>query len=454
MPNTDPPIVERLGDQSVAAHVRFLDDPRGGIWDEIYRTFGTVGYNTRYELKTIDDPGDKKDWKNLSHYKRLSFPPSNQKVTVSMDCYSWNPGWDHYAFCDVSLPGCFYNQEYGPLGELNIGLPKFWDDSYDQGVRPPDGLSGLLYLGFKSIIPKIKADLSSLNSVLELKDFKDLPSSLKRAGSIFRGGAKTLRDLVRVGAGDYFLQWKFNVGPLISDICGVYSALSRIERRINDLVSRQGRHLVGHFSKGLTEYVNSHEQSSQNFGLGWGTNGWYSDRPISGLVSNERFTTYSPSVFHVEIEYSYYYTQFQAVHARLLGLLDMIGVNLNPAILWNAIPWSFVVDWLAGVSRFLSDFHLGNMDPAVCIHRALWSIKRSRRILVQSKLTTPSNGYIPMPPQSIPVPLVDETSYRRQLFNWKDMAPSLTVSGLTFMEGSLAAALVLSRRTRKRRRGN
>jgi hypothetical protein len=32
--------------------------------------------------------------------------------------------------------------------------------------------------------------------------------------------------------------------------------------------------------------------------------------------------------------------------------LDLFGANLNPAIVWNAIPFSFVVDWFLKVGDY------------------------------------------------------------------------------------------------------
>jgi hypothetical protein len=358
---------------------------------------------------------------------------------------------------DVNVAGCGYNYEYGALGKPIRGLPLLYDPSSNfHCIAAPEDLSGLLAVALKTMVPKIQAELSLPNSIYELKDMKSVPKTIESirlltgtAGKLAKVLVeKTTRNKLRWGS-DVYLQYKFNVKPLISDVSSIYAALSRTERRINDFISRQGRPKVAHFQRNLCEYKNSYEKSppsSLRQPIGWA-----STAMLDGSSSSERFVNYKPSVFHAQIEFSYYYSRFQAEHARLLSLLDAYGINFNPAIIWNALPWTFVLDWLIGVSRFLNELHLGLMDPEVCIHRALWSIKRSRSILVQTSVSTPSNYGTVLPTQTLVHPMTTETAYRRELWNWKDAATSLTTSGLSLTEASLAAALGFSRRGRKRR---
>jgi hypothetical protein len=40
--------------------------------------------------------------------------------------------------------------------------------------------------------------------------------------------------------------------------------------------------------------------------------------------------------------------------------LDLLGVRLDPSIVWNAIPFTFVVDWVVDVGSFLGSFARDN----------------------------------------------------------------------------------------------
>ena len=129
--------------------------------------------------------------------------------------------------------------------------------------------------------------------------------------------------------------------------------------------------------------------------------------------------------------------------------LDALGANLNPAIIWNAIPWSFVVDWVINVSQWLSTQRVGFMDPKINILRYLWSVKRVRSIIVQRKAFAPD--YIDGPYKQVsgpvPLPTVRESAYCRVV--GLPSEHSILTSGLNANEFSLAAALVISRRRPK-----
>jgi hypothetical protein len=251
------------------------------------------------------------------------------------------------------------------------------------------------------------------------------------------------------GGSDGYLQAKFNILPLLSDISGIRAALSRTERRINDLVSRSGRTQNKHFAYNWVEYADSYERAGVGGSIAPQISG--EGNHTRTQLYTDRFVYYQPTIFHAQIQYNYNYTDYQLEHARVLALMDAMGVNLNPAIIWNAIPWSFVVDWVLGVSRWLNQFASANMAPKINIHRYLWSVKRARTILVTKKFSFPSsfNPKVPqLTPTEVPLPVVHETAYRRQVEVLA--SSSITSSGVDLNEFTLGAALVLSRRRRHR----
>jgi len=153
------------------------------------------------------------------------------------------------------------------------------------------------------------------------------------------------------------------------------------------------------------------------------------------------------AVFHAEIEYNYNFTQYQVANAQLLGMLDAMGVNLNPAIIWNAIPWSFVIDWVFGISRWLDQYKELNMEPVINIHRFLTSVTYRRRILVSRSLIREttyhdigSNEYVK--DTSGPLPVTTESAYRRDV--GMPTSSSVQQSGLNLKEFTLGAALILT----------
>lgn len=216
----------------------------------------------------------------------------------------------------------------------------------------------------------------------------------------------------------------------------MFQALHRVDKQISDLITRSGRVQTRHFGAKLNERPDTNTLNAA-YSIDQGSGGSLYTAPScrSRIVSIN-----SPSVFHVEIMYNYNYTRYQIEHARILSLLDAFGVNLNPAIIWNAIPWSFVVDWVFGVSRWLDQFKLQNMAPAINIHQALWSISRYRQTFSTFRLGQGTYAKCPM----MPMPTVTEVAYRRQVF--RPTASSIQSSGLNLKEFSLGSALVFARK--------
>lgn len=453
-------IIERPGTSEVIP-ITFEEDP---FYTDLTVKLASSSFYELYEQYTPNSSGSHTEWKDFSHFKSVS--NSSNGMAVRFANGAWCNGFNHYAFGTTRDPYCFYSYEFGVGGRLDSGLPSYWDGtSTGNQIVPPTKLNEWLGAAFTAMLPYIRPKVSLVNSIYELKDFKSVPRTLTNVKNIYttllgtwKGPLgqcvkKSLRQLLR-GSSDVYLQKKFNIDPLISDIKGVYTSLSRTEKRLNALMSREGRTQRAHFSRAFVEYEDRHDVVPE-FSLGPDyPNGWFVEpRRICGTATSERFVSNSPSEFHVELEYSYNYAQYQVEHARLLGLLDDLGVNFNPAIIWNAIPWSFVVDWVVGVSRWLNDNRIGFMDPALCIRRGCWSIRRSRHILVQRQLKmTKDEGGTQMGVQTAPLPAVDQTAYRRKIFKLTDIISSLSTSGLSPTELSLASALVLSRRSRHRRR--
>jgi hypothetical protein len=298
----------------------------------------------------------------------------------------------------------------------------------------------------RSILPSIKAELSLVNSLVELKDLKTVNSTLKAAAkapglfdpklwSTLAKSGKTLRQILR-SSSNVYLQFAFNVLPMLSDISGIQTALKNYKKRINALVSQSGIRQSRHFSLTVPE-TNTFEVSPYYYNV----DGVFTHPYISARKSLTRFVAQTPSLFHAQIEYNINYLEYQVRHAEVLGLLDMLGVNLNPQIIWNAIPWSFVVDWVAKVGDFLSRYKTDNMEPMINIHRFLWSYKRQRTIYLTNYVRALNPTLSPGCTSKNQLPSVTETSYKREV--GEPTTGSVELSGLNSTEFSLGAALVL-----------
>jgi hypothetical protein len=118
---------------------------------------------------------------------------------------------------------------------------------------------------------------------------------------------------------------------------------------------------------------------------------------------------------------------------EMAALLDVLGVNLNPSVIWNALPWSFVVDWVIRVSKWLNQFQTRNLEPTTYIHQYCWSLHLQREIVCKF-------GW----PTIYDIQRITEEAYKRVVVV-PDYVRAIESSGLSLREFSLAAALGLSR---------
>lgn len=419
--------------------------------------FAWPGFVRSFEAITPNSSRDKRSWKSFQHYKRSVAPTSG--VVSSADINIHVGSYPHdYDYVASTNPYAFYCNEFGSAGVHNNGLQVLYDSSMDFGFVPnPDDLDNLIQKSLNSMMPWIKSDLSLVNSVIELKDFKTLPKTLSnfvKLGNWLRSVRRvsttninaTLRRLLHSTA-DGYLQLEFNILPLLSDIVGLSTALSQTRAQINALVSGQGQTQKKHYRVPLNVDSNDPAVTTYQSGGDVDDNDINVHYPWHVVSHANRYVYTDTAVFHAEVVYNYNFTQYQVEHAQLLGLLDRLGVNLNPAIIWNAIPWSFVVDWFVGISRWLNNRRTLNMEPVINIQNYLWSVTYRRRILVARRLERRSRFYEFSPADtitapSVSLPVVTESAYRRDV--GLPSVGSFTTSGLSLKEFSLGSALIIT----------
>lgn len=429
-----------------------------------------------YSRVTTNPEGGRLVWKSFEHFKSVQADPASGQGgsllrAESSDYYpnhsegvAKNPfvGYHRYWWGSQLSP-------YGDPGSLDASLPAFIVERADGGfIPPPSDLENLIALSMRYMLPVIRAELSLPNSLYELKDFKRplhniiatvqgptfkrfvqelstgrMPGAIKRLLRRRSRGRPvsnwSFGDVARVAASG-FLQWKFNLAPLLSDISAVCTALSSAEKRINAFLAQAGRPQNKHFVYRWTEFPDP--PYSESTGGYWD---WHSQYQTMQTLWAGRTVNYEPTVFHAQLQYNYNYTAFQVANARLFAILDSLGVQMNPSIVWNAIPWTFVIDWVVGVSRFLDSMKTMNMEPQINIRRFLWSVRRQRRIYVSKGIVATRGSY---PTQKSPLPVVTQTAYRRTVT--LPSASSLMASGLSLDEITIGAALVISRKRRRR----
>lgn len=321
-------------------------------------------------------------------------------------------------------------------------------------------LSELEDRALSAMLPTMRADVSLVNSLIELKDFVTLKSSvestlnaMKWFKEMFQKHPEYLRHTLRQlkhSAADWFLQWNFNFSPLVKDVDSIYHSLASSREYAKRILRDEGKLRRQHYTVDILDEFpgvdvtstgsNLGGEVSVDGGLSWSP--WDANLALSSTtVSHRVIERYTMARFNATIEYRYDLTQFERDNAVMLSFLDRLGVRLDPSIIWNAIPWSFVVDWVLGISKYLKARAVRNIDPHTVISNYCYSVKLEKfgERSIELSGSTHSSGTAPV-----------------TCIRWKDEAyervvctPSLTnalsTSDLNAKEYSLAAALIAAR---------
>jgi hypothetical protein len=244
------------------------------------------------------------------------------------------------------LPGAGWRKRTNVLSPISVGaVSPLIISAYER--------SQLSAEAYAALEPQFAKGFSLTNAIFELKDFKSLSRHVIGVGDFLRAQtarklaaaiAKTAdnaissiasstilraRNLSSKTLAELTLEYDFAFKPLIADVAKVYT----IAEKATDVLSRFNAQGFGtntfHFTKPLqTSYV--HPDIAFN------------SQPYGTSI---RYT----GKFHAQCRQSWKHT----VDNSLDQFLQQYGLQLSPKNIWDAIPFSFVVDWFYSVGKSL-----------------------------------------------------------------------------------------------------
>jgi hypothetical protein len=78
---------------------------------------------------------------------------------------------------------------------------------------------------------------------------------------------------------------------------------------------------------------------------------------------------------------------------QIRGFLDLLGFELNPAIIWEAVPFSFVVDWFINVGGYLNGFKFDTLE--LPIHLVDSYLQYNQSLLIDTFVTSLASSDFP-----------------------------------------------------------
>jgi hypothetical protein len=306
-----------------------------------------------------------------------------------------------------------------------------------------------------AMLPSASSGLSIINAVYELKDFRHLAQAIwDRNGVIAKVlGVSSLKfsELMKHPLRELssaYLNYSFAWRPLVSDVQAVYNALLNTERRLKDIWNRQDKPQTRHYTW-ILDNTQDNEWSDLSAPAFVANNNLIgSDGRKSNLVIRSRERWVQTPVYHATVRFTYKVPGALDEAARFRGWLDAFGVRLDPSIIWNAIPFSFIIDWIADVGGYLRRFSSDNLGLQVSIEDFCSSTrfhKLGESYLSAIADSTPIINPLlrTYSPGNFLCSQFDKISYDRRT-GIPNLHTAVALSPLSYKEVSLGAALLTS----------
>jgi len=226
----------------------------------------------------------------------------------------------------------------------------------------------------------ITGGLNLVNFVLELRDIKMMFKLWKKSYGVLRN--------LSAGVLNYSYAWR----PFISDLIQMHNGLTRL----NEYVDRWNRD-----AKAGTIW-SRHADITADV--------WKNDQSYDSTVTDSSWATFcnghvAKSTYirsYVEDVVVKAHLAFKPNHLDLTGLnklamyFDMAGIGDPLSIIWEAIPFSFLVDYFVSVSKFVSQFDHDFILTPITVVNFGYSVKTSQKYTYQRDIQVKrsSNGAI------------------------------------------------------------
>lgn len=303
--------------------------------------------------------------------------------------------------------------------------------------------------GKSHMLPSIDAGNSLLNSLFELRDFKLL---LRAVDQSYKGVLHSIFTLKEAGRWVFqeawgtlpweskrrklfpaYLSWRLAWAPFVADVERLIAGILNFQKKYKELVRRENQPQQRYYGKTYpASYV----------GDGWSYPAQSFSGPGDCRSSTVRYRRPGETMRMTAVM-RYKYILPPEVHqfaGKIAGFMDILGVNANPAIIWNAIPFSFVVDWFYDVGDYLERFTVKNVRPITEITDFSVSCKAKRLLGAD---TTMRILYDSLKQADRTISTIGEAVYyERRLVNPSIWSFNDTPTGLSGSRLALSIALV------------
>ena len=400
-------------------------------WPQNWLSFSSYSSGTRANHSEVitDEQGSDGRFRPCSHEKTHSYfhePPVRY--------FSYPTGGDTVEFR--------LNRNYSPKKGIP-SWPSVGTILSDEDWRDLDTVA------IGHMLPSLSDSFSLINFLIELKDFRRIIRAFQtrknRLGEVIGlsdGRSSTIRKSLKKAPlqslSNSYLQYSFAWRPFVSDIMSMWNKLGNTERELQEIWRRAGKPQTRHYSRILDGYDTDWSAESGTSTIKSTSDNSYRNHR---LKRSDQWRYSKVPVYRATCRYTYKVPGALDSAAKLRGWADAFGVRLDPSIIWNAIPFSFLVDWVVDVGGFLRQYSTDNLG----LHFSIEDFCSSLKYQIESR----RNGYVQYlntyETDRYPLSTSFKTSYTRRT-GIPSLSGALVGSTLSAREISLGGALVLANR--------
>jgi hypothetical protein len=382
----------------------------------------------------------------------------------------------HFRFCEhdtvvteARAPEHLLRYLRGSKGNAYARSVTTVDSSASQGLRvmPVVDLDGMAEEAMAFMLPSINEGSSLINFIYELKDFKRYPEIWRRLRKSKHGILRSLSNppsrkkvtkRIIHNMAEAHLETSFGIVPFVSDVVSMYDELAGLAFKLTALKRHANKELVRHYKRIIPEspgirpdreWVTSSRLAFWNF-YSVEHDGDGGDRAQFSVRRAARWV--QRPTYHATMRYSYSLPDMDRPLEMIWTHLDSLGVRLDPGIIWDAIPFSFLIDWVVDVSGFLHSFARDNYPIVTNVKEFCHSLAYHSMHMISVNPTWGVTGGTFAPPLIPLQSYTDVWEQSRRYYIRKTASPSThasSVKRLNLRKAALAGSLLITASNRR-----
>lgn len=207
---------------------------------------------------------------------------------------------------------------------------------------------------------RFRPKLSTADLGVAMAEARDIPRMLKKTAEAFHVLWKGMRCKSQATMpktiADHWLNTQFGWAPFINDLSKTFKTAFDFNTNLQRMRKHNGRWLKrsGSFS---------HSENSERTSTGTSTCFWpaVSSNIYASPIASQR---YYWTIDHTSIDDVWFEGRFRywipalsedTPYATAANLLRMYGLRISPSLIWEATPWSWLVDWFSNAGDIVNN---------------------------------------------------------------------------------------------------